>query len=706
MLRRPGIALALALSVLAAGLANCTTDPAAGPGSAAGSGSDSGDGGAPRADAAATDGGFDGSGEGGPRAFCRSSGDCPDGELCSVDRTGEQLRRRCRAPEPEEGRRGDACTSDGECASKLCLEGACTKPCTRPAQCAEGWTCEPTDIPTERGGTETVEVCRPDPSKECLSDGDCTENEICMARRGSDSVGFRCGDPPGERSSAGESCSSDADCLHDLCVDGECASPCDSERACPDGLTCLDSEVDLGGDSSETVSLCRTPSPCSRAAECRADDTCVFERDRTGEAGSCRPPNSGNRQLGDACSGDDQCPAHLCHDGRFRTFCSVPCRNDSDCSEPGFRCETRDVPDDSGGVRSVDICVPSPPSACSNPSDCAPNRTCAVVVQPDGTGLESVCLPDNGGRSTGDSCTADTDCKGRICLGGRCSTPCDARSQCASDQLCRSNPVGKNGESGSFRLCETPPDEKCTSSGTCPDPVRVCSDLRTNMNNEYDAFCQFPNANAPNQLGESCSKDGDCASGLCLGDLPGSPLPDRCSVVCRGDNQCAAGQICTSVPSSPGSDVAICTKPCGATADCSGSNTCQINENRLTTPRSADTICAAPPGTKQFGATCSGGGGCESGLCLTSFTFDPTDPNDQRCTPGSGSCPTGWGCHRDSNRNNDYYCADEQRRCTELCRRDSDCGGVVSGDPLDSCSRVDTTLSDGTTTQIDACASN
>lgn len=689
-------------------LVGCETDPAAGPSTPSGDAYGSGDAGdtvdAP-SDTSGTEG-EDGTGDAGPTT-CSSDEDCPEGEVCAVDRSGDEVRRICRAPNEEGGEVGDSCSEDSDCRSNLCLDGTCTKPCERPVDCKKGWTCDSAEVETESGGSSSINVCQPAPGKECFSDGDCDSGDRCVARRGSDEVTFECGAPNSGGGAVGESCSSDGDCLHNLCVDGECAPPCGSDDHCSgsSGYICQESEIDLGNGKTDSAPVCRPERPCDRSATCKVNETCYVERNRTGSAGVCRQPNSSSKQLGDVCSGDGQCPANLCYDSRFRKICSLACQKNSDCQKPGFRCEERAIADGSGGTRDVDICVPAPPSPCSNPSDCDPDELCSVVVESDGTGLESVCIPKTGGVSVGNSCSDDSDCNSQLCVNGHCSTPCDTRSDCAGNQLCRDNSITKSGETDTFQVCETPTDENCTHSGTCNDAVRVCSELRPNNQNQYEAYCQFPNSNASGQLGDSCSKHIDCNSGLCLGDVTGSPLPSKCSVACRQDRQCGSNQICTSIPSSSNSDVAICTEPCSVTGDCSGSNTCQINENRMTNPYSVDTICEDPPGSKQFGEKCGGGGGaCKSGLCLNTYTFKPNDPNDQQCTPGAGNCPSGWGCHQDPNRNDDYYCAEEERRCTKLCQRDGDCSGGVSGHPLDSCGKVQTTLSDGTTTEINACS--
>ncbi|MFB6372669.1 MAG: hypothetical protein ABEN55_06065, partial [Bradymonadaceae bacterium] len=154
------------------------------------------------------------------------------------------------------------------------------------------------------------------------------------------------------------------------------------------------------------------------------------------------------------------------------------------------------------------------------------------------------------------------------------ASPCTQRSQCAGDQACQTASISKDGNSGEFVVCDTLPEEKCTSSGSCSDGIRRCNDVRQSANNQIDAYCKFPNSGASGSLGNSCSQNADCKSGLCAGQL-GTPIRDVCSVACVSDSQCASGQTCASLPFS-NTDVATCTKPCSYNGDCASGNVCMI----------------------------------------------------------------------------------------------------------------------------------
>ncbi|MFB6351079.1 MAG: hypothetical protein ABEN55_06060, partial [Bradymonadaceae bacterium] len=92
---------------------------------------------------------------------------------------------------------------------------------------------------------------------------------------------------------------------------------------------------------------------------------------------------------------------------------------------------------------------------------------------------------------------------------------------------------------------------------------------------------------------------------------------------------------------------------------------------------------------------------CESGLCLLTYTFDQT-ALDNPCSSDS-DCSSGRGCHTNDSDGNDY-CAKEERRCTRVCTSDTHCSGGAGRNLATCSSSVTLTLSDGSTTNINACA--
>ena len=638
---------------------------------------------------------------------CRSDDDCSGSQVCAVDRSGNMVKLLCRAPNSMGGGVGDSCSKDADCASNLCRNGSCTKPCSRPIQCSMdgSWTCKEATVTAQGGGTKKVNICQPAPAKMCITDGDCAGNDQCVARKKPSAVEFLCDSPNQGGGQLGDTCSKDADCAKNLCVDGTCTKSCAGDTDCSSAANhvCKTTSVDLGNGNTASASICVSRQPCDETDECKVGEYCYVQRDRTSSAGVCRQPNPGGGSLGDVCQKDAHCSANLCYDARFRKICSLPCKDATDCPTAGFRCKDRMVADGQGGTNQKKICVPAEPVACKKQSKCGPNEHCAVVVEADGSGLESVCIPDPGGVAVGSACTKDADCKSQICLAGTCSSPCTDRSQCANNQVCRNNAVTKSGQTATFQVCETLPPEKCTSTGTCSDPIRVCSSLRTTGGTD-DAYCQFPNSSATGQLGDSCSKDRDCKSGLCLGG-GGSSFIGECSAACTSNTQCGTNQMCANYGGNP---ISTCQKPCTTNANCSGTNICALNEDPNTSPNTLDTVCRKRNTSgKQFGGTCPSqdGSKCESGLCLTVYAFEPSDPRYKPCTRGAGQCASGWGCYPDPNQGNATYCADLESRCTRLCSSNADCTGGTTSNTFHSCDNsINYRLNDGGTTQISACS--
>lgn len=635
---------------------------------------------------------------------CQSDEDCNDSEACRVDRSGDALDLLiCESPPSEASGLGDDCSDDGECRSNLCLDGTCTKPCADSEQCGEDWNCDATDVPNGDGETESIEVCRPAPPDSCVTDEDCSDNATCVARRSGSTIEFVCGDPNNGGSTFGDECEGDDDCYRNLCVGGQCTGSCQEDEDCgmSSDFTCETTDVEWGDGNSDTISICQERRTCNRAAECGPDTVCYFDRQRAHNQGVCQVRNPGGAQLGDSCGADDDCEANLCYDGRFQKVCSVPCSSDSDCNRQGYRCETTSVADGQGGSFEADVCVPAPPAECSRQDDCTPDEACAIVPTPDGQSLESVCIPNPDGVATGNACTLDDDCQSQVCTNGTCASSCTDRDQCASDQVCRDDTIDKAGISGTFQVCETLDDERCTSSGTCSDGVRLCSQFR-DTGGSVEAYCQFPNDSASGSLGDSCSAPGDCETNLCLGQITQDRrFPNECSVVCRQNSQCGSDQVCTTLPLQ-NSDIAACTRKCSSNNDCSSANICQANLNELTDPNSIDTVCTKPLSGANFGETCSANNDCQSGLCLSTTTY-----YTQTCTTDA-DCSSGRTCESRPNETDDY-CAEVTSQCTRVCDADSQCSSSGDGNPLDSCdSSITLTIPDGNggqrDTNVSACA--
>lgn len=120
---------------------------------------------------------------------CESQTDCPGSELCQGIDEGSGWATVCRPMPAVMGGvpAGQACTTDGECAStrcdagecklrlglgetcargvdcetSLCASGQCAAPCAQSEQCAGGGSCVLSNVPTASNTQATLQVCTP-----------------------------------------------------------------------------------------------------------------------------------------------------------------------------------------------------------------------------------------------------------------------------------------------------------------------------------------------------------------------------------------------------------------------------------------------------------------------------------------------------------------------------------------------------------------
>jgi hypothetical protein len=629
---------------------------------------------------------------------CLANADCQAPQLCVVDRSGTSVTLTCQAPVPGGGELGARCGADGDCLSGLCLNNACSQPCERPNDCAQdgSYLCEPTTVSTASGTGATVNLCKPRPATQCLSDAQCVTPQRCIAQRGANGIDFVCGMPNAGAGEVGALCGQDDHCASNLCLSGRCAPPCQGTGDCRGAADylCELREVQLPNNVRDSVQVCTPPTLCDEADDCRINETCYVRRRQSTIDLYCRAPNAGGGTLGQVCTQDSECASNLCHNSRFGRVCSMPCAQNADCPVAGYECTTAGVASQNNTPINTRICAPRSPAPCNSNDDCATGLTCAIVPNISGSALESVCIPTAGRQPTGVACGSNDACSSRLCLGGFCAAPCEDTTQCGGNQLCALNTnVNKDNLVGTFNVCRVPQDTRCAASDQCADGVRVCGELRQNMQGDIEAYCRFPNTGAGiQQLGAACTMDNQCREGLC------SPLSNECSVVCNQDAHCnqAAGQICATFSFGNSLDLGLCTKSCADNASCPAGLVCTINPDPLA--NDIDQICQQPAGMADLGAPCASANECHTGLCLSTLLYNNTAcTTDAQCGAGNVCrCPVDQpNCQAAARR-----CATVTDRCTRVCDGNSDCTGGVAGNPLTACSpNIFVTRPDGMTTK-------
>lgn len=325
------------------------------------------------------------------------------------------------------------CSDSGDCTNGVCLGypdggGYCGQNCGSDADCGGdscvGTTAGPQCVrfsggqPTCQGGTGG-----------CSTDSDCPATERCS--------GGACVPRPTDLGDLGEECNGDASCNSGLCLSGVCSQSCDwlNTGSCPSGFYC---------DGDVTTS-------CSE--------------------GYCVRGTAGAGELGDSCSGDQECRSLHCDDG----VCSQPCIPGGAVGCPaGYACQVGSLP--CKGSCRVSGALGDP---CAGNDECTSGicaamgeRTFCTAICDDanpcperftcqGAGSASVCAPDAGGL--GEACEVNGDCLSGICAAEGdetyCTRICNDREPCpAGDYEC--SPTSTDGVS----VCEP---TGTTSRGGC-----------------------------------------------------------------------------------------------------------------------------------------------------------------------------------------------------------------------------------------------
>ena len=494
---------------------------------------------------------------------CQLHDDCPTGFFCT---TWDD--HRCYP-----GQRPPPCQAEADCdACETCMDGVCTvedgcQLCQADEDCG---ACKRCDV----GECIAVAGCQ-----SCLNNSACPTCEICSASG-------RC-----ERLPGCILCAIDADCPgcsncdRNACVpiDGCGLDPCFNDLDCPQRTRCL-------VDATQGYSVC-LPTGLPFGADCLrgGDPTClegICLFDPSGPSASCSRP----------CAMDDDCP-----DGSG-------CKPDQDCL---WACRAPSTP--------------PPAGACLHDADCAQDRVCGLVPDPNLPVWQSRCVaPEKCAGAAGGACGENTTgrCVSGICSPSQLCTPvCAGDADCPSEFLC-------------VVLDLTIPDGD-------PAPFWGCA----------------PMEEALFEIGQACpAGDNSCRSGLCL--QPGINGPRaRCTSDCTpGAAQCPDRFVCQPDPQQPQVNrcqAAVSGGACNADAVCEAFQVCRID------PADGQLKCEpAPPGTSPSGAVCRLDGECAHGACL---------PEGVCAAPcrDAADCPVGSWCDI-----RDWTRADGSRSWLALCSPD------------------------------------
>lgn len=593
--------------------------------------------------------------------------------------------------------------------------------------------------------------------QDCAADADCTAPETCVLDGSLNALRTICLEPAGS-GELGDTCATNAECASNLCLHGQCATPCARPIDCSDdgSFICTPEEIEHGA-TTETLNVC-TPKPleqCLSDADCIDPERCVLKNTQNGLQFVCAQPPTGGQEPGSACTVNADCASDLCLDN----LCMAPCGGDFHCdTEAGHTCEVTPIIRN-GESASVSIC--QPPVECARNSECLLNEVC--YIRQTSTEVQTHCKPPNvgGALPVGAACTTDESCASNLCLQGRfqkhCAPACTTNADCAAPA---GSPVQYECKSVTFTLasgtdtanvCVAKAPTACTSQSQCATGTQ-CAVVTNAANNGLESVCIPITGGGAN--GTACTSDAQCNGQLCLNGT--------CSQPCTNRNQCGAQQLCrnNNVQKSGFSRTfQVCETPpptpCSSNLECTdGVRICAgltlVNDE-------LQGLCTFPnPGGSTIGASCTTNNACHSNFCL-SYTNQCTmlctnngqcGGNGQICTTYEGlglcasscinnsSCTAGQSCTVNENENTggiDYVCnlhygdgqlgadpatvqgcqsgfsltitqgSTETKYCSIICNTNADCTGGVPGNPLTSCEPVSMRLSDGSTTTVPIC---
>ena len=312
----------------------------------------------------------------------------------------------------------------------------------------------------------------------------------------------------------GEPCSADADCAYAQLPDAMTVGQqglLDEPVVCgdtPAGRVCT-----MPCDPTRPLTSCSTvANPYGGAARVAiAPGLCV---PTSGCEGTCVALGTGALAHGELCTEDGQCAVGACIDpGDGERRCLARCRGDAAQCADG------------------EVCV-------------AASGTCGACVDE-----SRVAFP----HGYGEPCTEADDCRSALCVGGRCSQPCENGLGCPLTGHCAAEVCQPAPQSDAGELCARSRD--CRGSGReCVGDPGVCAAACTESCAEgyacAEGYCR-PVAALP---GEGCVADGDCHEGLCLNAV--------CSVEC-GESACPPTLVCRR----DANGRALCLRPLSPAGD-------------------------------------------------------------------------------------------------------------------------------------------
>ena len=495
---------------------------------------------------------------------CVTDADCAEGLACGLSNDAALAASpRCLPVVGGEAGR-EACAEGADCASGLCVRGACFQACATGEDCpGDGAACATLSVTPSDNGT-------PDPADDpsfrvatcvdsfpCARDADCPEGQVCGVTALGDELVAACvvAVGPGVH---GAACGSDAECRSGRC-EGQavrrCIGVCATDEDCgPANTQCTDVEFPVGAGST-TFPICDwaagSGALCTSHSMCPRSEVCTIDLGGDDLRLVCRPP-WGAAGPGVGCALSNECQTGLCNAGA----CFGACQQDATCLD-GTECFDILLVE---GQDAVSMCVEPPPS-CMSDDDCDVGTICLPFVDEEAGMLVPYCLPPfNEGAAAGQTCTTDADCASDFCVNfddqthvcyGVCQAGgagCNDGTVCYADQIHftfdQGTPSTLDDRYDATTTCL--PDfgshQACGADAQCPGQ-EMCFPTLNEFGNNFTNRCLDPFNPGGRAPGEDCSADSQCASNICLPDLFG----DVCFGPCRTSADCQFAQSCLEV---------------------------------------------------------------------------------------------------------------------------------------------------------------
>lgn len=334
----------------------------------------------------------------------------------------------------------------------------------------------------------------------------------------------------------GENCQNGADDDGDQQID--CADPDCASKVCGAGCVCK------GGAQSEANCADLADNDGDGQTDCK-DADCVGNASCPGAETSCGD-GADNDSDGSTDCADPDCNAQSCGSG---CACSMQAKTETVCNDS--------TDNDADG--SID---------CSD-SDCAGSPQCPLVDdgQPctansqckGGLCLTEVASGYPGGHCTNAAaCTVGTTngCNGGVCTQAgnttRCRIPCAGASGCRPGYECF-DPDASTSTANSICLPLCSADSQCTATGQ--GATYGC--------NPWSKFCEQKDK-GKTKYGGPCTLHSDCESAWCDTSRPGG----YCLGVCDGTTKSCGGDGHCLMPSSPTDNVGTCYDGCTSDSSC------------------------------------------------------------------------------------------------------------------------------------------